>query len=209
MSEYLTKFNEWEAVNELSDREKSSIATLSSLCSDAFLSARQPLIAQNQQDKGTERNTENISIETTQQFMSWFADIEEEMERNQDYLYTKHLDTLQNHKNYIQSIIEKIDTAKQVLESLDHNYEFVQKKTKGLQTACESLLDEQSHMVSVTEDISHQLKYFMEFENISKMLNVPGQELVLDPAFPEMLQKLDHCLSFMNEHVCIVNLAVI
>lgn len=80
------------------------------------------------------------------------------------------------------------------------NFDFVHQKTNGLKGACEALLDEQSHLVAVTEEISHKISYYNQLEHISKILNMPGDKLVQEPEFAPMLQNLDQCLSFVTEH---------
>ena len=53
----------------------------------------------------------------------------------------------------------------------------------------------------MAEELSAKLTYFNELEPITRMLNAPGEAIVLDEKFGPMMQKLDQCLSFVMQHV--------
>lgn len=79
---WLSKFNEWESLNPPSDSEKQSISLLSTVCLDTVYV--QPQISRRSETDLVDAQTEDAIIETTQQFLSWFSKIEEEMELGQD-----------------------------------------------------------------------------------------------------------------------------
>jgi uncharacterized protein YaaR (DUF327 family) len=197
MSAWLQKFNEWESNVKTSDREKQSISMLSAVCLDQVAQVKP-------RRKSTEltptKHQETVVIETTQQFLSFFSEIEKEMNQGQDAKFNDYLESVGELRTLVERLIGEICSAKEIIEELEHNYEFVVKKTSGLQNACESLLDEQAHMFAISEEISQKLSYFHQLESISKLLNMPGDQLVLEPEFGPMLEKLDQCLAFVTDH---------
>ncbi len=56
-------------------------------------------------------------------------------------------------------------------------------------------------MIEVTEAIGSRLEYFRELEKATKMLNLPGEELVLQEDFLNMLDRLDICLDYLKANV--------
>ena len=193
MTDYLSKYNDYESSLQLDDSAKLLISNIASQCADNFELRKEPAAI------GKEDEVIQI-VETQQEFIQIYSKMEQEMENNLNLQYSRHCDLIALQIERIGTISSKIQKANEILDSLQSKYEFVQSKTMGLQTACENLVDEQAHMVTVTQEIDDKLKYFKEFDQVSKMLNAPGEALVLDPKFIPMLQKLDQCLSFVAGH---------
>lgn len=53
----------------------------------------------------------------------------------------------------------------------------------------------------MTEAIGARLEYFRELETATRMLNLPGEELVLQEDFLNMLDRLDVCLDYLKANV--------
>lgn len=49
-----------------------------------------------------------------------------------------------------------------------------------------------------------KLEYFQELEYATRMLNHPGEALVLQTDFLLMVERVDVCLEYMKSHVCAV-----
>lgn len=64
------------------------------------------------------------------------------------------------------------------------------------------LLDwNQKHLNELTEAIAARLEYFRELETATRMLNLPGEALVLEDEFLNMLDRLDVCLEYLKANV--------
>jgi conserved oligomeric Golgi complex subunit 3 len=53
----------------------------------------------------------------------------------------------------------------------------------------------------MTESISTRLEYFQELEQATRMLNHPGESLVLQTDFLYMVERVDICIDFLKAHV--------
>ena len=82
-------------------------------------------------------------IATNQQFHDWFARVEHEMEREQEYVYRAHLTELEGYINNCDVVLEQLDDARGLLSEMEANYRFVEENSRALQLACETMLDEQ------------------------------------------------------------------
>ncbi|KAI8811510.1 Sec34-like family-domain-containing protein [Cladochytrium replicatum] len=140
-------------------------------------------------------------IETTQQFFTWFSKIEEEMERGQEDVYRTHLASVRTFANACDGIIEKLNEMTRLLDELMGNYRFVEDKSKALQTACEKLLAEQTHLEEVADMLEEKLQYFNELEPVMKLFSSSGDVVCLDDKFVPMLVKLDHSIAFVQSHM--------
>ncbi len=52
-----------------------------------------------------------------------------------------------------------------------------------------------------TSELAHRLGYFTFLDTAQRMLNNPGNELVLHPDFLPMVRRLDECISYLGENV--------
>ncbi|KAJ3085200.1 Golgi transport complex subunit 3, partial [Quaeritorhiza haematococci] len=140
-------------------------------------------------------------IETTQQFFTWFSHIEEEMEKGQEDIYRSYLEALHMYRATCDEILGQVGACEQVLDrDLMRNWKFVEEKSKALKMACENLLEEQTNLVNVAEQLSSKLAYFSELEPITKLFSSPG-DVCLDERFIPTLKRLDECLSFVGSHL--------
>ena len=53
------------------------------------------------------------------------------------------------------------------------------------------------------------MEYFRELEKATKMLNLPGEELVLQDDFLNMLDRLDICLDYRKANVSSVDYCLV
>lgn len=53
----------------------------------------------------------------------------------------------------------------------------------------------------MTESIGERLEYFQELEHATRMLNHPGESLVLQTDFLYMVERVDICIDFLRAHV--------
>lgn len=90
---------------------------------------------------------------------------------------------------------------------------------KSLKDACEQLLEErvanrvyvlnshilihhvQDKLLQTTEAIGERLEYFQELEHATRMLNHPGESLVLQTDFLYMVERVDICIDYLKSHV--------
>ena len=210
----MTTFLQFEKNLKLCEKERESISYLTLLCSSSARDdmnreevEKDPNHDHRKLNQNETKQTSCLSkiplkpICTTQHFLSWFASIEEDMEEGQDDGFKDYVSKLEKSRDQIVKMESQVKSINQILDNLKLNFEIVTSKTHNLQNACEQLLDEQKHLVSVSEDISAKMKFFQELENISKALNQPGEELVKEAGFSDLLRKLDDCLEFVQAHV--------
>lgn len=59
----------------------------------------------------------------------------------------------------------------------------------------------QDRLLSITEAIETRLEYFQELEHATRMLNSPGDSLVLQTDFLYMVERVDICIDYLKGHV--------
>lgn len=53
----------------------------------------------------------------------------------------------------------------------------------------------------MTDEIGARLEYFQELEQATRMLNHPGESLVLQTDFLYMVERVDICIDYLKAHV--------
>lgn len=142
---------------------------------------------------------ENHTIQTAQQFFSWFSKLQVQMDQDEATKYRRTRDVLSGYQEQCDAILSDVNAALEHLDSLQKQYLFVSNKTGTLHEACEQLLKEQSELVDLAESIQEKLSYFNELENINTKLNSSALSVNSDGFIP-MLSKLDECIEYVSSH---------
>ncbi|XP_006736286.1 conserved oligomeric Golgi complex subunit 3 [Leptonychotes weddellii] len=179
------------------------IEDLCSITSQSLPIAQTSVVPESTEDilsKGfTSLEMEEERIETAQQFFSWFAKLQTQMDQDEETKYRQMRDYLSGFQEQCDAILNDVNSALQHLESLQKQYLFVSNKTGTLHEACEQLLKEQSELVDLAENIQQKLSYFNELETINTKLNSPTLS-VNSEGFIPMLAKLDDCITYISSH---------
>ncbi|XP_010771833.1 conserved oligomeric Golgi complex subunit 3 isoform X2 [Notothenia coriiceps] len=191
------------AAETLSVPAELPIEDLCSLSSRSLQSPFTATIPQSTEDvllKGFQMlDMENDRIDTAQQFFSWFAKLQANMDQDENAKYRKTRDDLNCYQEQCDAILKDVCAALEHLDSLQKQYLFVSNKTGTLHEACEQLLKEQSELVDLAESIQQKLSYFNELENINRKLNSPTLS-VNSEGFIPMLSKLDDCIEYVSSN---------
>ncbi len=59
----------------------------------------------------------------------------------------------------------------------------------------------QDRILDMTIAIDERLEYFQELEHATRMLNHPGESLVLQTDFLYMVERVDICIDYLKAHV--------
>ncbi|BEI85442.1 hypothetical protein CcaverHIS002_0508430 [Cutaneotrichosporon cavernicola] len=141
-----------------------------------------------------------LAIVTPQQFHDHFAALALSAEHEQDSLYREHLAEISGLREKCDGLIELLREGEGEVGDMLKALEYVEERSESLRGACEDLLEEQTHLLTHTSELAHRLGYFTFLDTAQRMLNNPGNELVLHPDFLPMVQRLDECISYLGEN---------
>ncbi|KAL5004833.1 hypothetical protein ScPMuIL_018289 [Solemya velum] len=138
-------------------------------------------------------------IENAQQFFSWFAELEENVDKDEDLPSRCYIEELHTYRAQCDAVLEEVTSALDFLKGLQKQYVHVSTKTNALHEACEDLLAEQTHLVNTAESISNKLSYFNEIDMVSVKLGSPTLA-VTNESFVPMLSRLDECIHYLTSN---------
>ncbi|GAA5814892.1 hypothetical protein MFLAVUS_008395 [Mucor flavus] len=139
-------------------------------------------------------------IETLQEFFDWYSLMETEMEKGQEDVYRNHLSMVQLYQEACNDFLSDLQVTCKLFDDLEKDYSFVDLQTRSIQTTCETLLAEQDRLTRLAEGLSERLAYFNQLEPIAKLFNSPGDDICINPEFITMLNTLDECIQYMQDH---------
>lgn len=62
-------------------------------------------------------------------------------------------------------------------------------------------VDPKDSLLALTDEIEGRLQYFQELEHATRMLNHPGDSLVLQTDFLYMVERVDISIDYLRDHV--------
>jgi hypothetical protein len=86
-------------------------------------------------------------VQTPQQFYDWFSLIDRSVAHSQESHFRAHLDTVSDHLETCDRLVERIDLVKTEVESMLEGWNIVEEGGRSLQHACETLLKERVRSV--------------------------------------------------------------
>lgn len=123
------------------------------------------------------------------------------MESEQEEVFRRYEAELDAYIDSCEEAAEMLEDGRGLIKEMEANYRFVEENSRALQSACETMLDEQKHLLEVTEAIDARLEYFRELDAATRALSQPGDTVVLEDGFLSMLERLNVCLGFMRANV--------
>ena len=150
----MSLLDSWESSFPLTETQKDFFVALNAVCQPRG-GLQSPQIQQIPSSPSGSNNAKTLSksepqqkrtkgpLETTQQFLTWFAEIERDMARGDEDDYREYSALVESYCASTGLVLRNLEQTTDQLESLRRNNAFVYEKTRGLQSACEKLLDEQ------------------------------------------------------------------
>ncbi|KAI0058733.1 Sec34-domain-containing protein [Artomyces pyxidatus] len=139
-------------------------------------------------------------VQTPQQFYDWFALIDRSVAHSQEAHFRQHLLSVSEHLELCDRLVERVEKVEREVDGMLEGWRSVEEGGKSLQDASQKLLEERDRLVDLQEAIGSRLEYFQELEHATRMLNHPGESLVLQTDFLYMAERVDICIDFLKAH---------
>ncbi|KAF7560075.1 hypothetical protein G7046_g4055 [Stylonectria norvegica] len=115
--------------------------------------------------------------------------------------YLLYRDQLALTERHLDGLIDGANATLKLLTSLSNSFQSVESQTSTFQSQCEDLLNEQSRLEVLADEVGTDLHYYAYLDTATRRLNAPGaSRLVDDDAFGEMIENIDACIVFMDSH---------
>ena len=168
-------------------------------------------------------------LDTGEKFLSWLHSMEDSLRSRDDEPYRVYMEHLERHRDDADQLLKKVsfpflvfvlfglccplqecsfahfkvNGSLQLLQQLSSQHEFVSAKSTSLHTACQHLLEEQTALSGLCEQLSQRLVFFTDADRIAQKLQSPAAiaNSVNSDSFLQILERIDECYSHVIEHV--------
>ncbi|CAD6455976.1 7fd2c57f-2761-4e4f-ab43-2063ec9cd323 [Sclerotinia trifoliorum] len=134
-------------------------------------------------------------------FEERYSALEEDLVDGSLEEYQLYLDQLILSERHLNNLLSDTSSALDTLATLSESFKNVEAQTTAFQAQCEDLLEEQKRIRELADEIGTDLQYYAYLEPLTRRLNAPGAgRLVKNGDFLEMLENLNSCIEFMDQH---------
>ncbi|XP_069704565.1 conserved oligomeric Golgi complex subunit 3 [Periplaneta americana] len=141
-----------------------------------------------------------VKIETTQQFLSWYSKVEDELLQADDVRFTDYWRQLADRRDECADLLSQIEASLKDLTCLTEQYQIVSNRTNSLHQVSEQLLADQTKLHDVCEEVGRRLQHFTALDSLSNRLASPTLS-VSSETFIDILDCLDQCMEYIGAHV--------
>ncbi|KAK3179966.1 Golgi transport complex subunit 3 [Lecanicillium sp. MT-2017a] len=115
--------------------------------------------------------------------------------------YLLYRDQLQLTERHLGGLIDDANATLELLTQLSNSFQSVEAQTSTFQSQCEEVLNEQKKLEKLADEVGTDYYYYSYLDTATRRLNAPGAgRLVDDESFGEMLDNIDACIAFMEDH---------
>ncbi|KZT61970.1 Sec34-domain-containing protein [Calocera cornea HHB12733] len=213
---------EWESKAPLDDRERRSVARLKEICENRPFPAKfasetavttRPGTPSRQSPfpAGSPHTPSGASTSrlhpsayppfTTVVALNDYLDlINASIEHEQEAHYRSFLHELDEYIETCNAINERLESIEHDVHSMLESWRAVESGSTRIQGASEQMLEERDRLVAMSEELSFRLEYFQQLEEATRMLNHPGESLVIQHDFLLMIERVDVCFDYLSTH---------
>lgn len=181
--------------------------------SDFYAVARAHL----KKERALEKKKSQEHLSTELEFAEWYGGVNEELleASHEEYRWAA-LDNHASHlliefrlyqnqlhmtRSHLDNIITDTSSTLDILSSLSESFKAVEAQTTAFRTQCEGLINDQTRITKLADDMEKNLRYYVYLEPTTKRLNAPGAgKMVRGKEFSGMMANLDSCLEYMQAH---------
>ncbi|KAE9601563.1 putative oligomeric Golgi complex, subunit 3, cullin repeat-like-containing [Lupinus albus] len=199
----------WEQNAPLTDHQQAAIISLSHAVSDRPLPLNLAKENASVQDIALSIKTKDNSLHdsgaieivmvNTNQFYTWFTDLESAMKSETEEKYQHYVNTLTERIQTCDDILQQVDDTLDLFNELQLQHQAVATKTKTLHDACDRLVQEKQRLIDFAEALRSKLNYFDELENVATNFYSPNMNVGNENFLP-LLKRLDECISYVESN---------
>ncbi|XAR53530.1 hypothetical protein NMG60_11022121 [Bertholletia excelsa] len=199
----------WEQSTPLTEQQEAAIAALSHAFSERPLPDKLSQDHASGHDNVLSISTKQSTVEesgvigavlvNTNEFYTWFTDLEALMKSETEEKYQHYLTSLTERIETCDGILLQVDETLDLFNELQLQHQAVATKTKTLHDACDRLLIEKQRLIEFAEALRSKLNYFDELENVASNFYSPNMN-VSNQNFLSLLKRLDDCISYVESN---------
>ncbi|PVZ97805.1 hypothetical protein BB558_004212 [Smittium angustum] len=140
----------------------------------------------------------NLKIENTHQFMEWFEKLEAEVALEQDIEIQQMKREIERKKVVCEQILEVSKDVSSLLDNIQTTFDTAKLKEEEFEVLIKDQKEEQEKNITLQKDLKECLDFYSVLDEVTRLLNSPGNQACENPRLFSYLQKIDQSIDFIR-----------
>ncbi|GAC75320.1 hypothetical protein PANT_15d00017 [Moesziomyces antarcticus T-34] len=138
-------------------------------------------------------------LASAQSFLAWYTQLSDSVSSSTHSSHIHALTHIAHTTSTADSLLAQLDACQINVAELRAGSAFVHDSSRGIREQAQALLDSQTHLDTLAEDIASRLSFFTLLPYATNMLSSPDANIVYSSAFLELMDQLEMALLFLNQ----------
>ncbi|KAI3478476.1 hypothetical protein L1887_59530 [Cichorium endivia] len=138
-------------------------------------------------------------LASAQSFLAWYTQLSDSVSSSTHSSHIHALTHIAHTTSTADSLLAHLDACQINVAELRAGSAFVHDSSRGIREQAQALLDSQTHLDTLAEDIASRLSFFTLLPYATNMLSSPDANIVYSSAFLELMDQLEMALLFLNQ----------
>ncbi|KAJ9475976.1 Conserved oligomeric Golgi complex subunit 3 [Pseudozyma hubeiensis] len=136
---------------------------------------------------------------SAQSFLAWYTHLSDSVTSSTQTSHRQALQRISDTTSTADHLLAQLEACQVNVSELRAGTAFVQDSSRGIREQAQSLLDSQTHLDTLAEDIASRLSFFTLLPYATNMLSSPDNTIVYTQSFLELMDQLDVALLYLQQ----------
>ncbi|KAJ1027654.1 hypothetical protein NDA16_001993 [Ustilago loliicola] len=136
---------------------------------------------------------------SAQGFLAWYTQLSDSVTSSTQTSHRQALQRISEATSTADNLLAQLEACQVNVSELRAGTAFVQDSSRGIREQAQALLDSQTHLDTLAEDIASRLSFFTLLPYAANMLSSPDSSIVYSQSFLELMDQLDMALLFLQQ----------
>ncbi|TKY88048.1 hypothetical protein EX895_003144 [Sporisorium graminicola] len=136
---------------------------------------------------------------SAQSFLAWYTQLSDSVTSSTQTSHRQALQRISDTTSTADNLLAQLEACQVNVSELRAGTAFVQDSSRGIREQAQSLLDSQTHLDTLAEDVASRLSFFTLLPYATNMLSSPDSAIVYSQSFLELMDQLDMALLFLQQ----------
>ncbi|SPO29143.1 related to conserved oligomeric Golgi complex component 3 [Ustilago trichophora] len=136
---------------------------------------------------------------SAQSFLAWYTQLSDSVTSSTQTSHLQALQRISDTTSTADILLAQLEACQVNVSELRAGTAFVQDSSRGIREQAQALLDSQTHLDTLAEDVASRLSFFTLLPYATNMLSSPDSSIVYSQAFLELMDQLEMALLFLQQ----------
>ncbi|EST07217.1 Conserved oligomeric Golgi complex, subunit 3 [Kalmanozyma brasiliensis GHG001] len=140
-----------------------------------------------------------VPLASAQSFLAWYTQLSDSITSSTQTSHRQALQRISDTTSTADNLLAQLEACQVNVSELRAGTAFVQDSSRGIREQAQSLLDSQTHLDTLAEEIASRLSFFTLLPYATNMLSSPDSTIVYSQSFLDLMDQLEMALLFLQQ----------